>query len=166
MYLSMVQIGVIGDSDASDEQRGLAKEVGRQIARAGAVLVCGGRGGIMGAACEGCKGAGGTTVGILPGIDGKGGNEFLDIQIRTGMGYTRNSIVANSSDAVIVVGGSHGTLSEMCFASFEAKPIVVVKGGGGWGEELAGRKLGEEARELVLENVENAVSTALELLKQ
>ena len=143
-----LQIGIIGDSTASERQVELAYEAGKEVAKAGAVLVCGGMDGVMEAACKGCKEAGGKCVGILPGVDGAGANEFLDVQIRTGLGYARNSVVANSSDAVIVIGGSHGTLSEMCFASFEGKPIVVVKGSGGWGEELAGRKLGEPGREI------------------
>ena len=144
----MVQIGVIGDSNASERQVELAYGVGKEVAKAGAVLVCGGMEGVMEAACKGCREGGGKCVGILPGVDGKGANEFLDVQIRTGLGYARNSIVANSSDVLIVVGGSHGTLSEMCFASFEGKPIVAITGSGGWGEELVGRKLGKEGLEI------------------
>lgn len=146
----MLQIGVVGNSEADEGQLELAHMVGGVVGKLGATLVCGGRDGIMGAACKGCKEAGGTTVGILPGKGGEDANEFLDVQVRTGIGYARNSIVANSSDVVVVVGGSHGTLSEMCFASFEGKPIVVVKGSGGWGEELAGRKLGKEGKEIEL----------------
>jgi len=150
----IVQIGVIGSSEASEKQIELAHKVGQVVGKSGAVLICGGRDGIMGAACKGCKESGGITIGILPGKDGLDGNDFLDVQIRTGLGYARNSVVANSSDVVIVVGGSHGTLSEMCFASFEGKPIIVIEGSGGWGEELAGRKLGEEGREIKICKIE------------
>lgn len=150
----MVQIGVIGDSAASQAQLEIAYKVGQEVARAGGVLVCGGMDGVMESACKGCKEAGGKCVGILPSADGAGANEFLDVQIRTGLGYARNSVVANSSDVVIVIGGSHGTLSEMCFASFEGRPIVAIKGSGGWGEELAGRKLGPEGNEIEVCEIE------------
>jgi uncharacterized protein (TIGR00725 family) len=109
-----MQIAVIGHSQANEEEREAAYAAGRLIAGTGAVLVCGGLGGVMEAACQGAKEAGGTTVGILPGTEG--GNPYLDISIRTGLGHARNVLVVLSADAVIAVGGSHGTLSEIAIA--------------------------------------------------
>lgn len=146
----MLQVGVVGSSSAGEKELGLAYEAGKKIAESGAALVCGGREGVMEAACRGCKEAGGTTIGILTTVDGSDANEFVDVQIRTGMGFGRNPIVANSSDVLVVVGGSHGTLSEMCFASFEGKPIIGIAGAGGYGEEFGGKKLGEQGKGIVM----------------
>jgi len=109
-----MQIAVIGQAQATEGEGEAARAAGHLIAIAGAVLVCGGLGGVMEAACQGAKGAGGTTVGILPGTEG--GNPCLDITIRTGLGHARNVLVVLSADAVIAVGGSHGTLSEIAIA--------------------------------------------------
>jgi len=117
-------ITVIGGSAASRGELLAAEEVGREIARRGAVLVCGGLGGIMEAACRGAKSAGGLTVGILPGVDRRGANDFVDIPLPSGMGYARNILVAYSGDAVIAIGGKHGTLSEIAFASIKGTPVV------------------------------------------
>jgi hypothetical protein len=117
-------ITVIGGSRASKSELALAEEVGREIARRGAVLVCGGLGGIMEAACKGAKSAGGLTIGILPGVDRNDANDYVDIPVVTGMGYARNVIVAYSGDAVIAIGGMHGTLSEIAFASIKGAPVV------------------------------------------
>jgi hypothetical protein len=101
-----MQIAVIGHAQAVPGECGAAYAAGRTIAGNGAVLVCGGLGGVMEAACRGAKEAGGTTVGILPGTEG--GNPHLDITIRTGLGHARNILVVLSADAVIAVGGSYG----------------------------------------------------------
>jgi uncharacterized protein (TIGR00725 family) len=116
-----MQIAVIGHGQATDEEREAAHAAGRLIAGTGAVLVCGGLGGVMEAACRGAKEAGGTTVGILPGTEG--GNPYLDISIRTGLGHARNVLVVLSADAVIAVGGSHGTLSEIAIALRTGRPV-------------------------------------------
>jgi uncharacterized protein (TIGR00725 family) len=109
-----MQIAVIGHAQATPGESETAYAAGRTIAKSGAVLVCGGLGGVMEAACRGAKDAGGTTVGILPGTER--GNPHLDITIRTGLGHARNILVVLSADAVIAVGGSHGTLSEIAIA--------------------------------------------------
>jgi len=116
-----MQIAVIGHAQATEEEQEAARAAGRLIAIAGAVLVCGGLGGVMEAACQGAKGAGGTTVGILPGTEG--GNPCLDITIRTGLGHARNVLVVLSADAVIAIGGSHGTLSEIAIALKTGRPV-------------------------------------------
>lgn len=116
-----MQVAVIGHAQATEVEREAAHAAGRLIAGAGAVLVCGGLGGVMEAACQGAKEAGGTTVGILPGTEG--GNPYLDITIRTGLGHARNVLVVLSADAVIAIGGSHGTLSEIAIALKTGRPV-------------------------------------------
>ncbi len=109
-----MQIAVIGHAQATPGEYEAAYATGRILAGNRAVLVCGGLGGVMEAACKGAKDAGGTTVGILPGEDG--GNPYLDITIRTGLGHARNVVVVTSAEAVIAIGGGYGTLSEIAIA--------------------------------------------------
>lgn len=110
----MVQVAVIGAAGNDPELDRLAESVGKLLAEAGAILVCGGMGGVMESACRGARTAGGTTVGILP--DTGNGNPCLDVIIRSGLGHARNVLVVQSGDSVIAVGGSHGTLSEIAIA--------------------------------------------------
>ena len=119
-----VFISVIGSSQASAQEIRDAEEVGRQIARSQAVLVCGGMGGIMEAACRGASEEGGLTVGILPTDSRKTANFHVDIPIVTGMGYARNLAVVKSGQAVIAVGGSYGTLSEIAHALQSDLPVI------------------------------------------
>ncbi|MDN7024520.1 TIGR00725 family protein [Methanoculleus sp. FWC-SCC1] len=109
-----MQIAVIGRGDASAEECEAAETVGYLIAGNHETVVCGGLSGVMEAACRGAKEAGGTTVGILPGTEG--GNRFLDVVVRTGLGHARNVVLVQSADAVIAVGGGYGTLSEIAIA--------------------------------------------------
>jgi uncharacterized protein (TIGR00725 family) len=115
-----MQIGVIGAADAGAEEYATAREVGRRIA-GHATLVCGGLGGVMEAACRGAREQGGRTVGIVP--DTGNGNPYLDVIIRTGLGHARNVLVVQSADAVIAIGGSHGTLSEIALALKMQRPV-------------------------------------------
>jgi uncharacterized protein (TIGR00725 family) len=101
-----------------------AEAVGGELARAGAVLVCGGLGGVMEAACRGAHEAGGRTVGILPGADRAAANRFVDVAIPTGLGEARNALVVRSADALVAVGGGYGTLSEIALALKAGKPVV------------------------------------------
>jgi uncharacterized protein (TIGR00725 family) len=117
-------VAVIGSASCSPEIAAVAEQVGRQIARQRAVLVCGGRGGVMEAACRGAKAEGGTTVGILPGTDRQDANAFVDIPIVTGLGEARNAIVVRTADAVIAVSGGYGTLSEIGLALKMGRPVV------------------------------------------
>ncbi len=117
-------IAVIGSGNANEEELALAEQVGTEVATAGAVLVCGGLGGVMQTACRGAKAAGGTTVGILPGAERLTANPDVDIAIATGLGEARNTIVVTSADAVVAVGGEFGTLSEIAFALRAGKPVV------------------------------------------
>lgn len=116
-----MQIAVIGHGQAAPAEYEAAYAAGRMIAGNGDVLVCGGLGGVMEAACRGAQEAGGTTVGILPGTEG--GNPYLGITIRTGLGHARNVLVILSADAVIAIGGSHGTLSEIALALKTGRPV-------------------------------------------
>jgi uncharacterized protein (TIGR00725 family) len=120
-------IAVVGESQASSEIAKLAEEVGAEIARAKAVLVCGGLKGVMEAACKGAKREGGTTIGILPGSRREEGNQYIDYPIVTGIGYARNKLVVKTGQAVIAVGGSYGTLSEIAFALGYEVPVVGLK---------------------------------------
>jgi uncharacterized protein (TIGR00725 family) len=120
-------IGVIGAGECDAELGRLAEAVGRGIAEAGAVLVCGGMGGVMEAACRGAKAAGGTTIGILPGPDRDGANECVDFAIATGINEARNLAIIRTADALVAVGGSYGTLSEIGFALKAGKKVVGLK---------------------------------------
>lgn len=118
------RIGIIGGSRPDKEALEAAFLVGELIGRAGAILVCGGLGGVMEAAARGASSAGGLTVGILPGRDAAEANPFIDIPIPTGMGYTRNALIALNADALIAIDGAYGTLSEIAFASIYGKKVV------------------------------------------
>ncbi len=121
---SRVRIGVIGGARPEARFEKLAREVGRRIAEAGAVLICGGLAGVMKAASQGAKEAGGLTIGILPGAQTSDANPYIDIPIATGLGYTRNSIVAMNADVLIAVDGEYGTLSEIAYGRIFGKPVI------------------------------------------
>jgi uncharacterized protein (TIGR00725 family) len=121
---------VVGDGDprGPDAHRILewAEEVGHLLARSGATVITGGMGGVMRAASRGAAGAGGTTIGILPGADPAEANEFVSIPIATGLGVARNLVVVTASDAVLAVGGRHGTLSEIGLALRMGRHVVTL----------------------------------------
>lgn len=117
-------IAVIGGSRCSPKEAELAEAVGREIARKGAVLVCGGMGGIMEATCRGAHTEGGMTIGILPGESRHMANPYVQIPIVTGIGYARNVIVVKSAQAVIAIGGSYGTLTEIGYALQTGLPVI------------------------------------------
>ena len=119
-------VAVIGASDASPEQLEQAQAAGRRLAELGAVVITGGRGGVMEAACRGAKEAGGHTVGILPGSDPSEANEFVDEAIATGLGEMRNAIIVRSAPAFVAIGGAWGTLSEIALARRVDKPVFGV----------------------------------------
>jgi hypothetical protein len=118
---------VIGPGEAAADELETAEELGRLIAEAGAALVCGGRGGVMEAACRGARSAGGLTVGILPGRDRREANPYVEVAIPTGLGEARNALVVRSADAVVAVGGAYGTLSEIAFALRAGTPVVGIR---------------------------------------
>jgi len=117
-------IGVIGSGQCDSEMAEIAYKVGKNVAQKGAILICGGLGGVMEAACKGAKDAGGLTVGILPSKTRKYANPFVDVVIPTGMAEARNALVVGASDVIIAIGGEFGTLSEIGLALKMGKPIV------------------------------------------
>ena len=117
-------VAVIGPSVATDEESARAEEVGRLLATEGAVVVCGGLGGVMEAVARGAATAGGTVVGILPGAHREEANEHVTVAVATGMGEMRNALVVRTADAVIAVGGAYGTLSEIALALRTGVPVV------------------------------------------
>jgi uncharacterized protein (TIGR00725 family) len=121
-------ISVIGGGQCGAAEYATAMEVGRLVAQAGATLVCGGLSGIMEAAARGAREAGGTTIGILPGHDRNLANPYVDHIVTTGIGHARNLAVVSSGDAVIAIGGSFGTLSEIGLAARVGRPVVILSG--------------------------------------
>jgi uncharacterized protein (TIGR00725 family) len=117
-------IAVIGNSSCSPEETKLAESIGELLAQQGVTVICGGLGGVMEAVCRGAKSKGGLTVGILPGQDSSTANPWVDIPVVTGLGEARNVAVAKSAQAVIAIGGSYGTLSEIAYALKSGIPVI------------------------------------------
>lgn len=155
-----IRIAVIGEGQASGPLAEAAEIIGREVARRGGVLICGGMGGVMEAAARGAATAGGVVVGILPTPTTKEGNPYLTIPLATGLGEARNILVVRSADAVIAVGGGYGTLSEIGFALKLAIPVVgldtwhLQRPGGAAGDPIA-------RAQTALEAVERAWTAAL-----
>ncbi len=124
MTFPPLRIAVIGGGECGETEAALAEEVGRRLAEAGAVVLTGGRGGVMAAASRGAAQAGGLVVGILPGDDAGQANPWVTLPIVTGMGEARNAILVRTAQAVIAVGGEYGTLSEIAFALKFGRPVV------------------------------------------
>ena len=139
-----IRIGVIGGASPESKYRQIAFDVGKRIAEKGAILVCGGLGGIMEAAARGAKNAGGITVGILPGTSHEDANAYIDFPLATGMGYARNSLVAMNADVLIAVDGQFGTLTEIAYGNIYRKKVIGI---GTW--EIQGVKNAETAEEAI-----------------
>ena len=150
-------IAVIGGGQCSKEEAKLAEEVGRELARQGAILVCGGLGGVMEAACKGASLQGGITIGILPGDSRQPANPYVQIPIVTGMGYARNIAVVKSAQAVIAIGGNYGTLSEISHALQSGIPVI------GLNTWSLSRKGQQDNSIIPAQNPTEAVNKALEL---
>ncbi len=117
-------IAVIGASQASASEASVAERVGSELARAGALVICGGGPGVMAAASRGAAGAGGTVVGILPGDDRSRANQWVSIALATGVGELRNGLIVRACDAAVAIGGAYGTLSEIGLALAQGVPVV------------------------------------------
>jgi uncharacterized protein (TIGR00725 family) len=117
-------IGVAGASRAGRALVEQGERLGRRLGEAGVVVVCGGGGGVMEAVCRGARAAGGTTVGLLPGLDRGDANPHLSVSVPTGLGQGRNLLLVRSSDALVAVGGGFGTLSEIALALRTGVPVV------------------------------------------
>jgi uncharacterized protein (TIGR00725 family) len=124
----MRYVAVVGSGTASGQVYEQARKVGKLIAERGAILVCGGLSGVMEAAARGATEAGGTAIGILPGEDRSGQNQYLTYSVATGVGQARNLAVVCSGDVVIAVGGEYGTLSEVGLARKVGRRVVVLEG--------------------------------------
>jgi uncharacterized protein (TIGR00725 family) len=142
-------VAVCGTSEADASQRRLALEVGRLLAQAGAVVLCGGLGGVMEAVSQGASDQGGTVIGILPGRDRAAANPHLTVAIATGLGEARNSVLTAAADCVIAIGGGWGTLSEIGLARKMGRPVV---GLGSW--DLAGLEVAGDPAEAVRKALE------------
>ncbi|MBM4117197.1 TIGR00725 family protein [bacterium] len=162
------QVAIVGDADASPAAEAFAEALGRAIARHGWALISGGREGVMGAASRGCRAAGGIVVGILPTADDSAGNEHCQVQLPTGMGWTRNSLTALAGDVVVAIGGRAGTLTEIAYAWSYGKPILAATGLGGWSERLAGAAIDDRRpdRLLPVASAAEAEAALLALLGQ
>jgi uncharacterized protein (TIGR00725 family) len=117
-------VAVVGPNDATSQERRAAEAIGRALAEAGGIVLCGGLGGVMEAACHGADAAGGMTVGLLPGTDRAAANDYLQIALPTGLGELRNGLIIRAADAVIAVGGAYGTLSEIALALRTDVPVI------------------------------------------
>ncbi len=155
------RIGVIGSSSCPPQVQERAHAVGCLIARAGAILICGGRGGVMEAAARGAKEAGGMTIGILPGDTDAEANPYIDIPIVTGMGMARNAVNVLSSQAIIAVAGAYGTLSEIALAGVSGVPVI---GLGTW--SLKDPEQQTPSALLLASTPEEAVQMALECVRR
>jgi uncharacterized protein (TIGR00725 family) len=153
-------ISVIGDSSCSPQEAKLAQSVGELLAQQGAIVVCGGLGGVMEAVCRGAKSKGGLTIGILPGQDASTANPWVDIPVVTGLGEARNVVVAKSAQAVIAIGGSYGTLSEIAYAIKSSIPVI---GLNTWSLSRNGR---EDDSIIKVQSATEAVDKAISLTKR
>lgn len=156
-----LQIAVCGSSSSDDGADGIAEEVGRLLAQAGATVVCGGLTGVMEAAARGAASAGGETIGIVPSSDLESANEHCTHVVATGIGHARNLAVVGSASAAIAIGGQWGTLSEIGLARALGRPVVTLES---W--ELHGAKAVEAAPGVVsAADPREAVERALELAR-
>jgi len=158
-------IGVIGSDQHAGETiaahaLSVATEVGRLLAVRHAILVTGGTGGIMEAASSGAHTAGGIVVGLLPGLDREAANQFVTVPICTGLGALRSHVTVATSDAIIMIAGSTGTLNEATIAYAERKPLIVVSGTGGWSDRLGDALYARAHFDVRASSVVEFVSTA------
>jgi len=152
-----LSVAVIGAGRCSAAEAELAETIGRSLARRGVILICGGLGGVMEAACKGAAQEGGATIGILPGNDASEANPYVQTLIVTGIGFARNQVVVKSAHAVIAIGGAYGTLSEIAYALQANIPIVGVNT---WSLSRNGE---EETAILRADDAETAVEMAVAL---
>lgn len=146
-----VRVAVVGAGVASEEEVELAHALGRVLGRRGAVLICGGRTGVMEAAARGCADEGGLTVGILPGTRAEEANPWIRLPLATGLGEARNALVVRAGEAVVAVGGSWGTLSEIALARKMGIPVCLLGRPPARGLDLPAASSPQEAAEWALE---------------
>ena len=137
----MRYIAVVGPGEATAAEVETAMAVGRKLAERGAVVVCGGLDGVMAGACRGVREAGGTSIGLLPGVERAAANPWVTLALPTGLGELRNGLVVRAADAMIAIGGAYGTLSEIALALRTGVPVVGI---GTW--EIAGVRAAVDAQ--------------------
>jgi uncharacterized protein (TIGR00725 family) len=152
-------IAVIGGAQCSIDEALLAEAVGRELARRGAIVVCGGLGGVMEAVCRGAAIESGLTVGILPGDDPNSANPYVHVPIASGVGQARNIAVVKSAQAVIAIAGNYGTLTEIAFALKSGIPVIGLKT---WSISRSGQ---EDKSIVQAEDAVDAVEKAISLAK-
>ncbi|MDI1495279.1 MAG: Rossmann fold nucleotide-binding protein [Cenarchaeum symbiont of Oopsacas minuta] len=165
--LKRAQILVIGhnESGCTADHEKIAYETGANVAKLGATLITGGLGGVMQSSCKGANEAGGIAIGVLPHNKRGEENEFCNVVIPTGLGYARDFVNALSADAVIIIGGGAGTLSEMCAAYMYDRPMVAIRGTGGMADEYVGKYM-DYRKKFLIRGADSpivAVKTALKL---
>lgn len=155
----------VGDNNLSEYALKVAFQVGKLVAKKDGVIVCGGHGGVMEAACKGAKEEEGITIGIMP-YEDDNVNECVDIAIPTDIGNARNIFVSRAGDVMIAIGGRWGTLSEISFRMISGKPLILVKGTGGCVDEIVNGNImqGVHSKFIVAESAEEAVEKAFELI--
>jgi uncharacterized protein (TIGR00725 family) len=150
-----LRIGVIGAGRCGPQTLRLAERVGAEIAAAGAVLVCGGLGGVMEGAARGASESGGLVIGVLPGYDPAQANPWVGVPVPTGLGHARNVVVVAASEAIIALPGAAGTRSEIALGDVLARPIVTL-----------GRAEGDPEARCVAADPADAVRRALRLARR
>lgn len=153
-------IAVIGGGQCSAEEAAIAEAVGRELARRGAAVICGGLGGVMEAVCRGAAIEGGLTIGVLPGDNPNSANHYVQIPVATGMGQARNVVIVKSARAVIAVDGNYGTLSEIAFALKSGIPVI------GLNTWSVSRNNEEDTSIIKAQNAVDAVDKAISLAKK
>lgn len=144
-------ISVIGGHSCLKEAAQIAYEIGKAVAEAGAILVCGGLGGVMEAACRGAKAEDGLTIGIITSYDKSDANEYCDVVIPSGLGFARNVLVAQAADVIVALPGEYGTLSEIAYGLQFKKPVISL---GGWDiEGVIKVKTVDEAKKKIKESL-------------
>jgi len=142
MPASRLYVGVVGPGEATAEEARAAEAIGRGLAQGGAIVVTGGHGGVMAAASRGAAEAGGIAVGILPGSNRSGANQWASITIPTGLGELRNGLIARACRGMIAIGGGYGTLSEVAFMLRLGRPVCAVSS---WELVPPGGEIGDPA---------------------
>lgn len=151
---------MIGGNSCSRQEAIIAEQVGIEIAKIDGLLICGGKGGIMEAACKGAKKFGGITIGVLPDEDYSAVNKYVTIPILTGMGEARNIIIVRTADIVIAISGEYGTLNEIALALKIGKPVIGI---GTW--ELS--KRGKRVKSIIeATDAHDAMAKALSIIKK
>lgn len=145
------QVAIVGSSEADANALKIAEQAGAVIARLGAALVTGGRGGVMAAASKGCVEAGGTVIAVTPHKQMDEVNDYAHYHIPTGMGWARNAITGMAGDVVLVIGGMAGTMSEIAYAWMYDRPIIAMSCCEGWSKRMASQKVDDRRNDTIID---------------